>query len=106
MSDIKYYKLKIGEIKSGIQMLDRLTAGNLSHHKNYLRNLLELYLKETEDLANEANKEQDKALNKHIVSNNEVAVCCANCSHFGTGDNWPCNDCFQYIHFKPKQTDC
>lgn len=37
-------------------------------------------------------------------SESEVEVCCDNCIHFGTGDNWPCSDCIRNIHFKSKQT--
>lgn len=67
MSDIKWLRLKIAEIKSGIQMIDRLTTGNLSHNKNYLRGLLEIYLKESEEQANGFSESHEQALHKHIV---------------------------------------
>jgi len=49
-----------------------------------------------------------KLFSMHLVSNNEVAVCCDNCTNKHTNEyELPCSSCNGRNLFKPKQqTDC
>lgn len=56
---------------------------------------------EYEKLVNGAELKNDKALHKHFVSNNEVAVNCGICKFADRlRQDPPCNDCVRYNNYK------